>query len=180
MPKLPAQLRHAARDANTLDEIVTTITQLDDPTEVELDYALRILAGVVRLRRYLATVERNLSTYCGTQLDKGVHTGDGYVCEPQWSSGSYKYEHLDQLIAKVADQARDERRVNRDGEIEGEGEAVARVLAECFRFEPRRTPLKPRVNLDEFSEKPEGRWTVRWHSEPTDILEPFQNREETS
>jgi hypothetical protein len=141
---------------HALSAIAQDVEGRDDPDHLALllDALRRVKAAVGEAYQQC---EAQLVACMGTKSREVPGLG---VIEVKFKVGRRKWDH-DGLWRVVVARAHDERRVDGDGVYESEGEAVARVLAECCRPDWRLTPLRARsIDPDEFSETTPAGWSV--------------------
>lgn len=151
---LRAHLADLCTDANDLAEAM-------DPDRVIA--GAKMLAELREYAAWLATVTRDLEVALGKELGREVVGVEGVgLVAGGWYSGSWKFDDQAALISAVADRARDQRQVDRNGEVESEADAVRRVLTETFSVTPRVTALKA-LGLDpgDYGTRGDGRPTVK-------------------
>lgn len=128
----------------------------------DLDRAVSDLARLREIRQALAMWEGELTDWLADALGRNATDVDG-VGRVEVKRGANRKEwDNDSLWRVVVSKARDERIANEmTGEYESEGEAVARVLADCMRPSWRLTPLKDRgIDPDEFCSVSPGKTSV--------------------
>lgn len=132
-----------ARTTDLVAEVLAALDALDlAHTDLTLDDRLMVLDMLVHdvapaVRRIVAGIE---AACLGDMTGHYQHPTLGKV-ERRWQSGRREWD-TPRLAGAVTERAKDQRRVDRDGLIESEGDAVARVLAECARLDWRTTALK--------------------------------------
>lgn len=142
-----------------LDHLDVGADLLDDPTTIAT--ALLDLASVKRQAgEVYAKYEKALLSVMGERTidvpSLGRFTAKKTVKRSGWV--------WDRLVPDLVEKARQERRFNQDsGEVEGEGEATARVLRDCVGFSYAKvTGLKARgLNADEYATVDGEAWSVQ-------------------
>lgn len=136
-------------------DVAYTDLDLDDRIEVGEALTNDVIPAA---RAVLAGVEASI---LGDLAGNYQHRTIGKV-ERAWQSGRRTWD-TPRLLGVVAEAAKDERRLNREGEVEGEGDAVARVIGEVARIEWRTTDLKRRnIDPEAFSATDPGRHVLRF------------------
>lgn len=142
-----------------LDRLDTIADELDDPQV--LAATLLDLASVKRQAgEVYAHVEKSLLEVVGERTLDVPNLGRFTVKKTVKRSGWV----WDRLVPDLVEKARQERRFNQDsGEVEGEGEATARVLRDCVGFSYAKvTGLKARqLNADEYCTIDGETWSVQ-------------------
>lgn len=136
-----------------------------DESDESLLYALDLFERVDALKAALDGLHKQTTRKLGAQMlrreIKSTPINNVGIFERNYNAGTVKYDG-DRLVSVVLARALDERQLSDQGEVEREGQTVARIMAECFGKKPLLTGC--RAHNVEPTEFVTGQSGDRYHS----------------